>query len=489
MSLPTGFAVRIAPGVTARDGGRTLIGGAPLRVMQLRPQACKLLSGGAVVVCDGPSRTLAEHLLDSGMGEPIVAALPSIGTEQVTCVVPVRDRPVGLERLLRELAGNLRVIVVDDGSADPDSTRRVASSFGAQVVTLTDNCGPAGARNAGLHRVRTPYVLFADSDVVIDTSAVGRMLNHFHDPDVALVAPRVRGLGDPETAVGCYEGLRSSLDLGPTSALVRPHSAVSWVPAAVMLARVEALGDGFDDTMKVGEDVDLVWRLVDGGWRVRYDADVSAQHEHREALSSWFERKAFYGSGAALLALRHGTKVAPARLTPLGAGMILAAVAQRRWSIPAMFGMTALMAADITSKLGNSPRPGRLGSELVAKGLSANLSQGTQLLLRHWWPVTALALPFSRRVRRACLAAAVIDTIVEVRRVRPRRIGSFVLLRRLDDVAYGLGLWVGAARCRSTAALVPTIVRRTPNMPRAASAKTGTGSGSKNSHLGSGEIG
>ena len=197
--LPAGFAVRLAPGVRARDNGRILIGGAPTRVNHLSARARDLMRDGTLVVTDPTTGRLAERLLDSGMAEPVTALLPPIGLDQVTCVVPVRDRPLGLDRLLVSLDNAVRVIVVDDASVDPERMAKVAGRHGADFKPLHRNVGPAGARNAGLREVATPFVVFVDSDVMIDAEAVRSLLRHLHDPKVALVAPRIRGLDDGDS--------------------------------------------------------------------------------------------------------------------------------------------------------------------------------------------------------------------------------------------------------------------------------------------------
>ena len=88
------------------------------------------------------------------------------------------------------------------------------------------------------------------------------------------------------------------------------------------------------------------------------------------------------------------------------------------------------------------------------------LSQASALLTRHWWPVTAAGCTVSRRLRRAAAVAALADIALEYRRDRagldPLRYG---IARRLDDLAYGAGVWLSAARGRSTAALRPRITR------------------------------
>ena len=67
MTLPNGFAVRMAPGVRIRDHGRTLIGGAPIRVNHLSARARGLMRDGTLVVTDRTSGALADRLLGSGM--------------------------------------------------------------------------------------------------------------------------------------------------------------------------------------------------------------------------------------------------------------------------------------------------------------------------------------------------------------------------------------------------------------------------------------
>lgn len=455
--LPDGFVIRLARNVRIRDNGHTLIGGAPLRVSHLSTTASDLLSGETLTVASPVSQRLAQRLLDSGIAEPVLEKLADVGLAEVTCVVPVRDRATSLDRLLTSIEGLPHVIVVDDCSAEPELIAEVCRQHGAELISLDRNLGPAGARNAGLAAVKTPYVVFVDSDIVITVEAISKLLKHFHDPKVGAAAPRILGL-EATGWIGSYEAVRSSLDLGNRSALVRPGSHVSWLPSAVLASRVDALGEGFDESMEVSEDVDLIWRLTDAGWRVRYDADISADHDHRTTFGSWLKRKSFYGQGADLLAARHNLKVAPAVLSPVSAGIVLAALAQRRWSLPVMGLLTAITAMRLAKNLDRSESPTRLGVELAAKSTASSLSQLLALLLRHWWPVAAVGSTFSARIRRAVLVSAIADSVIEYHRLSPKMTPvSFAVARRLDDLAYGTGVWVGAARGKSLRALVPDV--------------------------------
>ncbi|MET8978782.1 mycofactocin biosynthesis glycosyltransferase MftF [Streptomyces sp. NPDC004539] len=435
------------------DDGRALLGGHPTRLLKLAPRARKLLDGRTLTVHDTASAALAERLLDTGLAHPVVDTLPLPADARWTVVVPVRDRPRQLARLLHSVDGH-PVIVVDDASHDPAAVAEVAARFHARLVTLTTNLGPAGARNAGLRHVTTPYVVFADSDVVLPPDTIPTLLRHFADPRVAMAVPRITGLPTPApTWIERYENARSSLDLGAHPALVRPGTPVSWAPTACAVARVDALGAGFDEAMRVGEDVDLCWRLVAEGRHVRYEPAVHAAHEHRSRTGDWLTRKAVYGTGAAPLARRHPEFIAPAVLAPWSALFAASLLAQRPWSAPVAAGVLAVTAVRVGRKLDGTRHPYRLAARLTGNGALAALAQTSALLNRHWWPLTAVGCVVSRRIRRAALVAAVADLALE-RPPDPLRHG---IARRLDDLAYGAGVWLSACRDRSAVALLPRL--------------------------------
>src|SRR4029079_16616432 len=68
---------------------------------------------------------------------------------------------------------------------------------------------------------------------------------------------------------------------------------------------------GFDETLKCGEDVDLCWRFVEAGARLRYEPIALVAHDPRTPPRGRALRKSFYGESAAPLAVRHPGKAAP----------------------------------------------------------------------------------------------------------------------------------------------------------------------------------
>ncbi|MFF5303766.1 mycofactocin biosynthesis glycosyltransferase MftF [Streptomyces sp. NPDC013161] len=461
MTLPVGFQVELDRHTRIVDGGRALVGGFPTRLIRLTARAQRLFAGRTLRVRDAAGALLADRLLDLGMANPVVHSLHPPADPRYTVVVPVRDRPRQLARLLSSVGEGHRVIVVDDASRHPEVVAAVAAEHGASLVPLTTNVGPAGARNAGLRLVTTPFVVFADSDIVLAPDTVPTLLRHFADPVVAMAVPRITGLPSAApTWIERYENARSSLDLGAHPAGVRPGSPVSWASTACVVARVDALADGFDELMRVGEDVDLCWRLLEQGRRVRYEPAAEAAHEHRARLGDWLLRKAVYGTGAQPLAERHPRFIAPAVFAPWSAAFVTALLAQRRWSAPVAGAVLVGVTVRIGRKLDGTRHPHRLAARLTANGALAALAQTSALLNRHWWPLTVVGCVASRRVRRAAAVAALADIALEYRRDRADLDAvRYGVARRLDDLAYGAGVWLSALKGRSTAALRPRVTR------------------------------
>ena len=465
--LPDGFAVRLDPATRRLSDGTALLGGSPLRLMRLSSRARQLLPRDRLVVRDATTAALAGRLLDAGIAHPEPA--PASAAE-LTVVVPVKDRPAELDRLLSALRADpattqAPVVVVDDGSRR--DLAALATAHGAQLIRHEASRGPAAARNAGLRAATTPLVAFLDSDCVPHPGWLDPLLGHFADPRLALVAPRISALpGDSEGWLAAYETECSALDMGAAPAAVRPLSAVPYVPSAALVARRSALGDGFDESMRVAEDVDLVWRLVDAGWRVRYEPNAEVAHAHPLTPGGWLTRRAFYGTGAALLAARHGAAVTPLVVSPWSAAAwALAVLGGRpgRWAAAGVLGVATARLARRLRIPGEQP-PVELAGVLVLRGTGWAGRALARSATRHYWPAAVALALVSRRARRLLLAVAAADAVGAWWSHRERvPLPAFAAARRLEDLGYGAGLWWGALRARNAQALLPAAPGGIPN--------------------------
>lgn len=394
---------------------------------------------------------LTERFLDAGAVHPVPTGPGPYGPNDVTVVVPTRNPdPDRLDRLVTSLGPVGRVVVVDDASDTPVHTDL------AELVRLAAQQGPGGARQAGLARITTPLVAFVDDDVNVTPGWLDPLLAQFGDDRVGLVAPRV--LSTPGTgALARFDEQRSPLDLGPEPARVRSGTRVSYVPAAALVCRTDAIAAvaGFDPTLRFGEDVDLVWRLDEQGWRCRYEPAAIVRHRPRATLATWGRQRFGYGSSAAPLALRHPNALAPVRMS----GWSLAV-----WGLVALghpvagVGLAGGTIVALARKLQDVPDRARESARLAGLG---HLVAGRQLasaVTRAWWPIAVLLALVSRRARRALLAAATIPALADWVRQRPRIDPvRYAALRLLDDAAYGAGVWAGCLRHRTWRPLVPDL--------------------------------
>jgi mycofactocin glycosyltransferase len=463
--LPDGFAVQVDRRVRVLGQGSALLGGSPTRLLRLAPAAQDMLADGRLKVHDAVSAELARTLLDATVAHPRPAGGPS--HRDVTVVIPVRDNAYGLYRLVNALR-DLRIIIVDDGSSTPIERDDIAGQHpDIEVLRHGQSKGPAAARNTGLAACKTGFVAFLDSDVVPRRGWLEVLLGHFCDPTVALVAPRIVGLAQTDHLVARYEAVRSSLDLGQREAPVIPYTSVSYVPSAAIICRTAKLRDigGFDETLRSGEDVDLCWRLVEAGARLRYEPIAQVGHDHRTQLRDWIARKAFYGESAAPLSVRHPDKIAPLMISGWAlAAWVLMAIGSS-FSYLASLLVAALTGRRIAKTLQGSDTQIWDVLAVAARGLWSSAMQLASAICRHYWPIALLAAIVFRPCRRVVLIAAVVDGVVDWanRRqsadedARPIGLLTYILLKRLDDLAYGLGLWYGVVRERNIGPLKPQI--------------------------------
>jgi mycofactocin system glycosyltransferase len=461
LPLPADFRLRPDPSLALLQDGRVLLGGAPYRLLRLTEQAVPVISAwldGKPVGKRRSAGLLARRLVQAGMMHPVPSTHDEGGGPgpSVTVVVPVRDRPEQLAHCLSGLRDGPEVIVVDDGSVQPDAVAKVVRAAGARLIRRPVNGGPAAARNTGLAHATTELVAFIDSDCVPRPGWIEVLLPHFADPAVAAVAPRIIADSPGNGALAAYEAERSALDMGPRESIVRPGATVPYVPSAALLIRRAAVGEGFDEGMRVGEDVDLVWRLAASGHHVRYDPSVGVAHQHRTRPRPWFAQRIQYGTSAAPLAARHPGMLPAAAMAGWSAAAWGLALARRPISGAVLTaGTTALLAHKLSAWC---DQPWRMASQLGGQGTLLAGEMLGRTLTRTWWP---LALPLAAavpRLRLSLAAAAALPPLLEYRRSRPGvPILPWTAIRLADDVAYSIGVWKGCLRERTSDPLRPRL--------------------------------
>jgi cellulose synthase/poly-beta-1,6-N-acetylglucosamine synthase-like glycosyltransferase len=203
--------------------------------------------------------------------------------------------------------------------------------------------------------------------------------------------------------------VRGLLDMGARPAEVGPGRRVAYVPSAALIVRRSALGR-FDPELRYGEDVDLIWRLVDAGWRVRYDPRVVVMHDDGRRLVKRFR----YGTSAAPLAKRHPTRLAPLVLRPWPA-LAVALLLRRR---PVLAVAAALAPAVRLRRHGVPAAP---ALKATVDTWLATSRFATQLgLPRLGMPATAGQVAYGLGVYAGCIRERTVLPLLPVLRTRAR---------------------------------------------------------------------
>ena len=441
--------------------GQVLAGGRPGRILTLtRPGIDRLrhlLHDGSAAPED---LALAQRLVEAGVAHPAPPAPPSrVDPGRLSVVVPVFDRYEALDECLDALGHPERtgvdILVVDDCSTTPERIQEITERHGASLIRRPHNGGPGTARNDGLDAATTEFVALVDSDCLVRATALLDLLWQFEDAHVVGVAPRIRPAPTTEGSplLARFAQAHSDLDMGADPSEIGPGRAVRYVPTATLVLRRSQLLDRFDPSLRVGEDVDFLWRQVASGARFRYDPSVVVHHVEPRTWLAWCTRRHRYGTSAAPLAQRHPGQLAPVELRLLPT-LGVVGLLSRRWWGPVLavssWGAATTMLAAKSTPLG-VPRSqaarwsaGSVAWTAVGVGHAATVVLGP------------LALGLVRRLRWRLAVVLALPPLVEwVQRRPPLDPVRWTLASWVDDAAYGSGVWRGCLRHRTLRPLLP----------------------------------
>lgn len=217
-------------------------------------------------------------------------------------MVPVRDGLPWLEDQLAALAGQRlpvgwEVVIADNGSTDGSVAvaRRWAELHPEmRVVDASAVAGPAAARNAGVAAATSALLAFCDADDLVRPG---------------WLAACVRALQEVDVAAGTFDvwTLDGRAAAEPTPAATRQ---LGFLPAgitanlAVRRSAFEAVG-GFDEALRVGEDVDLCWRLQLAGYRFGVATDAVVARRPRAGVRQALAAGYAYGRSGVTLYRRY----------------------------------------------------------------------------------------------------------------------------------------------------------------------------------------
>lgn len=311
---------RLAEGVVFQEepgyGGGILLIPYPRRMIRLSAGGCRAIrelcrperdEGITEQKIADFGRNLEEQgVLVRVFAEPAERDLPF-----VSVIIPTYDRGAELAKCLESVLAleypqdKLEIIIADDASPVPAQVVRGK----ARIIRMKANVGPGAARNTAAQAAKGDILAFIDDDCLADRFWLKELVPGFRDPAVAAVGGRV----EPASLTGPverYEKSQSPLTMGDRQRLLRADGAYTYLATCNLLVRKAsflAIG-GFDQSLRVGEDVDLCWRLLAGGALIYYLPWGTIYHHHRSKLGSFLQRRFCYGQSEACLSARYPRK-------------------------------------------------------------------------------------------------------------------------------------------------------------------------------------
>ncbi len=257
----------------------------------------------------------------------------------VTVIIPhLRNRPMldaCLDALRKTTFTGFAVLVIDNGGKDSDLAGLESRHPDVVVLRLPANAGYAGGCNAGLRQVSSPYVVFLNDDTVVEPDWLARLVEAAEgDPAVGALQPKILSL--PERRKGRrvfdYAGAAGGLidRLGYPYCLGRSFAGreedsgqydqprdLFWASGVALFTRrevVERLG-GFEEGFFMHmEEIDLCWRMLLAGYKVRSMPQSVVWHEGGASLQEGSPLKIYYNHRNALLMLLRNRSAAPLAL-------------------------------------------------------------------------------------------------------------------------------------------------------------------------------
>jgi peptidoglycan-N-acetylglucosamine deacetylase len=206
----------------------------------------------------------------------------------VTVLIPAHNEEnvivQTVSSVLASTLPHLRVIVVNDGSADRTG-ELLDTHFGADErvrIIHQVNRGKAAALSLAMSLAETEIVVTIDADTEVEPDAIGKLLRHFSDPKTGAVAGNVK-VGNRSRWLTRWQALEYITSQNMEKRAFDLLNCITVVPGALGAWRKRAIDEAGGITADtVAEDADLTIAIRRMGWRVSYDEEAIAWTEAPE---------------------------------------------------------------------------------------------------------------------------------------------------------------------------------------------------------------
>ncbi len=223
-------------------------------------------------------------------------------------IVPIYNRPQEIEELLESLTKqdfdeDFEVLIIEDGSQD--SSEKIVEKYQSNLdlkYFYKENTGAGASRNYGMERASGNYFIILDSDVIVPPQ-------YLSEVNEALQEKFTDAFGGPDAAHKSFTSLQKAINYSMTSVLTtggirgKKKGVGRFQPRSFNLGlskKAFETTQGFSK-MKIGEDIDLTFRLWENGFETQLIETAFVYHKRRSTIKQFFKQTFSFGTARPIL--------------------------------------------------------------------------------------------------------------------------------------------------------------------------------------------
>jgi glycosyltransferase involved in cell wall biosynthesis len=217
-------------------------------------------------------------------------------------IIPVYNRPVEVAELLASLTklnGNVdfEVVIVEDGSED--SSENIVSSYKEKLSIqyfFTENQGAGKSRNYGMQKAKGNYFIVLDSDCLVPEDYLLHVKQRLNEN-------YTDAFGGPDAAHESFTNIQKAINYSMTSFLTtggirgKKKGMGKFQPRSFNFGiskKAFEITGGFNH-YKIGEDIDLTFRLWNNNFDTQLIEDAFVYHKRRTSFIQFYKQTNSFG--------------------------------------------------------------------------------------------------------------------------------------------------------------------------------------------------
>ncbi len=227
---------------------------------------------------------------------------------QFSLIIPVFNRPIEIDELLNSLtkqtySNKFEIIVVEDGSTI--KAEEIVSKYSNKLniqYFFKENTGAGASRNFGMQKASGNYFIVFDSDCIIPP-------NYLEEVDNTLAENYTDAFGGSDAAHESFSTIQKAINYSMTSFLTtggirgNKKAVGKFQPRSFNFGiskKAFEVTNGFS-TMKIGEDIDLTFRLWEHRFETQLIDKAFVYHKRRSTFQQFFKQTFAFGKGRPFL--------------------------------------------------------------------------------------------------------------------------------------------------------------------------------------------